>query len=80
MGFVVDKAALGQVFSDYFGFPYQLSLHQLLYHHNHPGLAQLAYWWPQCRVDPIGIHPPLYQFKKLIYFLVLARGGIAYSV
>jgi hypothetical protein len=34
-----DKAALGQVFSKYFGFPCQ-SFHQFLYHHNHPGLAQ----------------------------------------
>jgi hypothetical protein len=28
--FVVDKAALGQVFSEYFGFPCQTSFHQLL--------------------------------------------------
>jgi hypothetical protein len=33
--FVVDKAALGQVISEYFGFPCQLSLHQFLQHHNH---------------------------------------------
>jgi hypothetical protein len=39
VGFVVDKAALGQVFSKYFGFPCQ-SFHQFLHHHNHPGLAQ----------------------------------------
>jgi hypothetical protein len=32
-------AALGQVFSEYFGFPCQ-SFHQFLHHHNHPGLAQ----------------------------------------
>jgi hypothetical protein len=38
MGFVVDKAALGQVFSEYLGFPCQ-SFHQYLHHHNHPGLA-----------------------------------------
>jgi hypothetical protein len=38
VGFVVDKAALGQVF-EYFGFPCQ-SFHQFLLHHNHPGLAQ----------------------------------------
>jgi hypothetical protein len=37
MGFVADKAALGQVFSEYFGFPCQ-SFHQFLHHH--PGLAQ----------------------------------------
>jgi hypothetical protein len=39
MGFVVEKAALGQIFSEYFGFPCQ-SLHRFLHHHNHPGLAQ----------------------------------------
>jgi hypothetical protein len=37
--FVVDKAALGQFFSECFGFPCQISFHQFL-HHNHPGLAQ----------------------------------------
>jgi hypothetical protein len=39
VGFVVDKAALGQVFSEYFGFPCQ-SFHQFLHNHNHPVLAQ----------------------------------------
>jgi hypothetical protein len=39
MGFVVDKAALGQIFFEYYGFPCQ-SFHQLLLHHNHQGLAQ----------------------------------------
>jgi hypothetical protein len=43
MGFVVDKAALGQVFFEYFGFPCQ-SFHQFLHHYNHPALAQWAYW------------------------------------
>jgi hypothetical protein len=37
--FVMDKAALGQVFFEYFGFPCQ-SFHQFLHHHSHPGLAQ----------------------------------------
>jgi hypothetical protein len=40
VGFVVDKAALGQIFSEYFRFPCQSSLHQFLHHHNHPGLEQ----------------------------------------
>jgi hypothetical protein len=40
VGFVVDKAALGQVFSEYFGFPCQSSFHQYLNHHNHLELAQ----------------------------------------
>jgi hypothetical protein len=39
VGFVVDKAALGQVFSGYFGFPFQ-SFHRFLHYHNHPGLTQ----------------------------------------
>jgi hypothetical protein len=39
VGFVVDKTALGQVFSEYFGFPCQ-SFHRFLHHHNHPGLTQ----------------------------------------
>jgi hypothetical protein len=30
LDFVVDKVALGQVFSEYFGFPCQSSFHQLL--------------------------------------------------
>jgi hypothetical protein len=39
--FVVDKVALGQVFSEYFGFPYQSSFHRIILHlHNHPGQEQ----------------------------------------
>jgi hypothetical protein len=34
VGFVVDKVALGKVFSEYFGFPCQFSFH------THPGLLQ----------------------------------------
>jgi hypothetical protein len=40
LNFVVDKVALGQVFSEYFGFPCQSLLHQILHHHNHPGQVQ----------------------------------------
>jgi hypothetical protein len=35
MGFVVDEVALGQVFSEYFGFPCQLSLHRLFHIYYH---------------------------------------------
>jgi hypothetical protein len=66
VGFVVDIAALGQVFSEYFGFPCQ-SFHRFLHHHNHPGLAQQAYWWQQCRVDLDSTpHYTNLKFKKLI--------------
>jgi hypothetical protein len=64
MGFVVNKVTLGQDFSEYFGFLCQ-SFRQFLHHHNHPGMAQQAYWWPQCRVDPIGLHPHYTILKKL---------------
>jgi hypothetical protein len=33
VGFMVDKVALGQVFSEYFGFPCRFSFHQLLHIH-----------------------------------------------
>jgi hypothetical protein len=36
VGFVVDKVALGKVFSEYFGFPCQFSFHWLLHTHHHP--------------------------------------------
>jgi hypothetical protein len=39
VGFVVDKAALGQVFYEYFGFPCQ-SFYRFLHYHNHPRLTQ----------------------------------------
>jgi hypothetical protein len=39
VGFVVDKVALRQVFSEYFGFPCH-SFHQILHPHNHPGQVQ----------------------------------------
>jgi hypothetical protein len=35
VGFVVDEVALGQVFSEYFGFPYKFSYHRLLHIHHH---------------------------------------------
>jgi hypothetical protein len=42
VGFVVDEVSLGQVFSEYFGFPCQSSFPRLLHHHNHPGQVQQA--------------------------------------
>jgi hypothetical protein len=39
VGLAMDKAALGQVFAEYFGFPCQ-SFHRFLHYHNHPGLTQ----------------------------------------
>jgi hypothetical protein len=53
--FVVDEVALGQVFSQYFGFPCQSSVNQLL--HNHPHLSSGA--------DTIGPKRPRYQVDSV---------------
>jgi hypothetical protein len=47
--FVGDKVALGQVFSEYFGFPCQSSFHQLLHIHPHlsSGTCTIGQKWPQ---------------------------------
>jgi hypothetical protein len=43
VGFVVDKVALGQVFSEYFGFLCQSSFHRLLHtHHLSPGAGTIG--------------------------------------
>jgi hypothetical protein len=42
VGFVVDKVALGQVFSEYFNFPCQLAFHRLLHNHHHHHLTSRA--------------------------------------
>jgi hypothetical protein len=71
VGFVVDKVALGRVFSEYFGFPCQSSFHQILHHHNHLGQAKQANQWLPCQVDPVGLHPPLSELKKIISLLLI---------
>jgi hypothetical protein len=40
VGFAVEKVTLGQVFSEYFGFPCQSSFHQILHPHNHTEQVQ----------------------------------------
>jgi hypothetical protein len=56
--FVVDKVALGQVFSEYFGFPCQSLFLQLL--HNHPhlssGVCTIGQKWLQYLVDLVPPH------------------------
>jgi hypothetical protein len=53
VGFVVDKVALGQVFSEYFDFPCQSSFHKLLHNHHHlsSGAGTIGQKWPQYQVD-----------------------------
>jgi hypothetical protein len=58
VGFMVDKVALGHVFSEYFGLPCQFAFHQLL--HNHPhlssGACTLGQKWQQYLVDLVQPH------------------------
>jgi hypothetical protein len=65
MGFVVDKVALGQVFSKYFDFPCQSSSHQLLHSHPHlsSGAGTIGQKWPQCK----GLSPTPLAITKLIF-------------
>jgi hypothetical protein len=50
--------------TSYFGFPCQSSFYQILHPHNYPGQVQQANWWPTCWVDPVGLHPPLFELKE----------------
>jgi hypothetical protein len=62
VGFVVDKVALGQVLSEYFGFLCQLSFHRLLhiYHHLSSGAGLIG----QLVADVQSSHPTLRNKKK----------------
>jgi hypothetical protein len=65
-GFVIDKVALGQFFSEYFGFPCQFSFHRLFY--NHLRLSSGAGTAGQIVADvPSGLSltPPQETKKKL---------------
>jgi hypothetical protein len=65
--FVVDKVALGQVYSEYFGFPCQFSFHQLL----HTNLSSGAGTIGQLVADiPSGLSltPPQETKKKVVVF------------
>jgi hypothetical protein len=75
-GFAVDKVVLGQVSSEYFGFPCQSSLHQILHPHNNRG----KYNRPEVADEPSG--PSLdstshhANLKKKMYLLSSREGFI----
>jgi hypothetical protein len=62
VGFVVDKVALGQVFSEYVGFPCQSSFHQLLHPHPSSGAGTIGQKWSQYK----GLSPTPLAIKKII--------------
>jgi hypothetical protein len=51
--------ALGQDFSEYFGFPCQFSFHRLLHNHHHlsSGAGTIGQQWPTYQVDSVSPHP-----------------------
>jgi hypothetical protein len=53
VGFVVDKVAVGQVFSEYFGFSCQSSFHRLLHNHHHrsSGDGTIGQQWPTYQLE-----------------------------
>jgi hypothetical protein len=66
VGFVVNKVALGHVYSEYFGFPCQSSFHQLLHnHHRSYGAGTIGQQWPTYQVDSVSPHPEKLK-KKLL--------------
>jgi hypothetical protein len=73
VGFVVDKVAPGQVFSEYFGFPCQFSFHQLFHsHHHHPGLEQLVVDVP----SELSLTPPQETKKKTKNYIIKIHSSI----
>jgi hypothetical protein len=67
-GFVVEKVALGRVFSEYFGFLCQSSFHQLL--HNHPHLSSGAGTKGQKLPQYKGLSPTPLAIKEIGMFML----------
>jgi hypothetical protein len=67
---VVDKVALGQVFSEHFGFPCQSSFHQLLHNHHHrsSGAGTIGQDWQKYQVDAVSPHPEKLKKKLNVQF------------
>jgi hypothetical protein len=63
---MVDKVALGKVYSEYFGFPYQFSFPQMLHTHLSSGAGTMG----QLEVDvPSGLSVTLpHETKKTLLF------------
>jgi hypothetical protein len=64
VGFVAGKVDLGQVFSEYFGFPCQSSFHQILHSHNHLAQVQYARSGRRAEWTQFELHPPLRELYK----------------
>jgi hypothetical protein len=80
VGFVVDKVALGRVFSEYFGFNCQSSFHQILHHHNHPGQATIGQSVTAVPSGPSWTPPNTKRIKKKYQHYSLQRYSVSSDV
>jgi hypothetical protein len=65
VGFVANKVALGQVFSEYFGFPCQFSFYQILHTHLYSGAGTIGQLGQLVAEVPCGLCPrPLQTHTK----------------
>jgi hypothetical protein len=73
--FVVDKVALEQVFSEYFGFPCQLSFHRLLQIHHHllSAAGTIGQLVTDLQVDSVSLHHKKERKKRKKNTLVLGE-------
>jgi hypothetical protein len=65
--FVADKVALGQVFSEYFGFPCQFSFHRLLHTHHLPSGAGAIVKMVADVPSGLSLTPPQETKNKKLY-------------
>jgi hypothetical protein len=65
VGFVVIKVALGQVFSEYFGFPC-VFIPQNSPSSQSPGAGTIGQKWLTCRVGPVWTPAPTIRIKKKV--------------
>jgi hypothetical protein len=75
VGFSVDKMAIGQIFSEYYGFLCQSSFHQIL-HHSHTGQVQYARSGRRAEWTQFGLPPPTLRIKKNCLFPTGERSEI----
>jgi hypothetical protein len=68
---MVDKVALGRVSSEYFGFPCQSSFHQILHHHNQPGLATIGQSVAAVPSEPSWTQPLHPQLSEQLAIILL---------
>jgi hypothetical protein len=72
MEFVVDIVTLGQIFSEYFGFPFQFLFHRLLHtHHLSTGAGTVGHLVADVP-SGLGLTPPQEIKKKIPFTLSLS--------